>query len=63
MTTRCEVTGCKHEARWAAHKLFGKGGTIRVCDEHRPGSSKSRHSLGHATPFYDVRPITTRRAD
>jgi hypothetical protein len=54
---KCEVTGCKHEALWAATKLFGKGGVIRTCDEHKPDADKRPESLRHLPFFYKVEPI------
>lgn len=53
----CEVTGCKHEAKWEARKLFGKGGVIQVCDEHKPDASKRPESLKHLPFTYEVKPI------
>jgi hypothetical protein len=58
---KCEFTGCKHEARWAAHKLFGKGGYIRTCDEHKPDAEKRPASLRHLPFFYRVEPIAANR--
>jgi hypothetical protein len=54
---RCEFKGCKHEARWTARKLWGKGGEIRTCDAHRPDPDKRSESLRHLPFFYRVEPI------
>jgi hypothetical protein len=54
---KCEFSGCKKEARWDARKLWGKGGSIRVCDEHKPDAEKRPESLRKLPSFYDVRPI------
>ncbi len=62
MTTdpkRCEFSGCKYEARWLATKLWGKGGTIRTCDDHRPGSLDRPETLRNLPVFYRVELITT----
>lgn len=53
MAIKCEFGGCKHEARWIARKLWGKGGEIRTCDEHKPGAkAKPGQRI-----FYDVKPV------
>ena len=52
---KCEFTGCKHEAVWCATKLWGKGGTICTCDEHRPGS-RGKPAPGQRV-WYEVKPI------
>jgi hypothetical protein len=57
MANACEVKGCKHEAHWAARKLFGKGETLHVCDEHKPDASRRPEALRHLPFFYDVQPI------
>lgn len=54
---RCEFVGCKHEAKWAAHKLWGKGGTLHTCDKHKPGQRPRPESLKHLPVFYRVEPI------
>jgi hypothetical protein len=59
-TMKCEFAGCKHEAQWAALKLWGQGGTLHTCDRHKPGGRKRPESLRHLPSFYDVRPITAR---
>ncbi len=59
MKTKCELSGCKHEAKWAAHKLWGKGGTILTCDEHKPDASKRPESLKKLPFAYRVEPIET----
>lgn len=56
MTPTCEFAGCKEPARWDARKLWGKGGSIRTCNEHKPGG-KRPESMKHLPSFYDVRPI------
>lgn len=53
----CEFGGCKHRAAWTAHKLWGKGGTIRTCEEHKPGSKPRPASLAHLRDFYRLEPI------
>jgi hypothetical protein len=50
----CEFIGCNHKAAWLAHKLWGKGGTLRTCDAHKPGGDP-RAVAGRA--FYRVEPI------
>jgi hypothetical protein len=57
MARKCEFTGCKREATWVAAKLWGKGGTICTCDEHRPGSNPLPAHLAPERPWYDVKPI------
>lgn len=54
---KCDVKGCKHEARWSAVKLFGDRTTLRVCDEHKPDAEKRPPSLRHLPFFYVVEPI------
>ena len=54
---KCEFTGCKNRPRWSARKLFGKGGTICVCDAHKPDASKRPASLRHLPFFYEVKPL------
>lgn len=55
--TKCDFTGCKCEAKWTARKLFGDGGTLRVCEEHRPDAQKRPASPRSLPFFYVVRPI------
>jgi hypothetical protein len=57
MCVTCDFAGCMNEARWAALKLFGKGGTLKCCDEHKPDPAKRPKSLRNAPFFYDVRPL------
>ncbi len=52
--TKCEVHGCKQPARWIAHKLWNKGGAIRVCDGHKPDPAKRPEGLRHLPNFYRV---------
>jgi hypothetical protein len=54
---RCEVKGCKADARWTARKLWGTGGSLAVCDEHRPDPANRPDSLKHLPFFYEVAPI------
>lgn len=54
---KCEFSGCKKEASWEAHKLWGKGGSLKVCDQHKPGGRPRPESLRHLPSFYDVKPI------
>lgn len=57
----CEWSGCKARATIVAHKLWGKGGTLRCCDEHRPGSKSSdiarKMIEARGCPFYRLEPI------
>jgi hypothetical protein len=55
---RCGVAGCKRPARWSCRKLWGKGGVLLACDEHRPDASKRPPSLRHLPFFYDVQPVS-----
>lgn len=52
----CEFVGCHCKATTIAHKLFGKGGTIRTCNAHRPGSRPSP-AIKPQRPFYRIEPI------
>lgn len=52
----CEFVGCKCKATTIAHKLWGKGGTLRTCDAHKPGSAGT-HPIAQARPFYRLEPI------
>jgi hypothetical protein len=54
---RCDVKGCKHEARWTAVKLFGDRATLRLCDGCRPDVQKRPESLRKLPFFYRVEPI------
>ena len=54
---KCEFCGCKQPAKWVARKLWGKGGEIRTCDAHKPGSARRPEGLKHLPNFYDVRPL------
>jgi hypothetical protein len=54
---KCDFTGCRCEARWEARKLFGKGGSLKVCDEHKPDRAKRPESQQNLPFFYDVQPI------
>lgn len=53
----CEVSGCNKPRAWICTKLWGKGGTICTCDEHKPDASKRSESLRHLPSFYDIKPI------
>jgi len=53
----CEVKGCNRDAKWDARKLWGKGGSLNICDEHKPDADKRPESLRHLPFFYDVQPI------
>ncbi len=55
---KCDFGGCKHEAKWNARKLFGKGDTLHTCDQHKPDASKRPPSLRRLPFFYEVTPIT-----
>jgi hypothetical protein len=57
MATKCEFTGCKREVKWACRKLFGKGGTIHTCDQHKPDPEKRPERLRHLPFFYEVKPF------
>jgi hypothetical protein len=37
--------------------LWGKGGTLCTCDEHRPDAAKRAPALRHLPMFYEVEPI------
>jgi hypothetical protein len=52
----CEFSGCKCKATVIAHKLWGKGGTLRTCDDHKPG--RNPHPMTINRPFYRCEPIT-----
>lgn len=54
---KCEFTGCKHEAKWQAVKLFGDRKTLHVCDQHKPDASKRPASLKNVPMYYEVRSI------
>lgn len=54
---KCDFTGCKHEAKWQAVKLFGDRKTLHVCDQHKPDASKRPASLKNVPMFYDVQPL------
>lgn len=58
MAVKCEFLGCKAPAMWSAAKLWGKGGTICTCDEHKPGGKPS-NVIKVTRPWYDVKPIKT----
>lgn len=51
----CDFGGCHCKATTIAHKLWGKGGTLRTCDEHRPGQNP--HPITANRPFYRLEPI------
>jgi hypothetical protein len=53
----CEFGGCKARATWLNHQLWGRGGAIRTCDAHRPGSRARPESLRHLPTFYRSEPI------
>jgi hypothetical protein len=55
--TKCEFGGCEQEARWVARKLWGKGGQLVTCDEHKPDAEKRAPSLRHLPFFYEVKPL------
>jgi hypothetical protein len=57
---KCEFGGCKNRAVWSARKLWGKGGTLRTCDDHKPGSRERPASMQHLPSFYDITPIEGR---
>lgn len=57
-TNKCEFSGCKHPAKWAAAKLWGKGGTIYVCDEHKPDASKRPEKMKKLPFTYSIKPIS-----
>ncbi len=57
MSKRCEFNGCKGEPRWECRKLFGKGGTILTCDEHKPDAAKRPEGLRHLPFYYEVKAI------
>jgi hypothetical protein len=54
---KCEFSGCKCEAHWIAIKLWGKGGSLKVCDEHKPDPDKRPESQQKLPFFYDVQPL------
>ena len=54
---KCQFSGCKCEAKYAARKLFGKGDTLLVCEKHKPDADKRPASLRHLPFCYDVSPI------
>jgi hypothetical protein len=57
VTTKCDFGGCKCAAKWIARKLFGDGGTLRVCEKHKPDPDKRPASLRHLPFFYEVSAI------
>lgn len=60
--TTCDFGGCKCEAAWVATRLWGKGGTIRTCDEHRPGAKAKPAKPGERV-WYRVEPIDAEMTD
>jgi hypothetical protein len=36
LAPRCDVECCGVAASWRARKLYGDGGTLLLCDQHRP---------------------------
>jgi hypothetical protein len=54
---KCEFGGCGKPAAWVARKLWGKGGQLVTCDEHKPDASKRKESLRHLPFFYEVKAI------
>jgi hypothetical protein len=54
---KCDVKGCKHAARWVAHKLFGDRKTLHVCDACKPDPAKRPENLRHLPFFYRVEPL------
>jgi hypothetical protein len=57
--TKCEFSGCKNKATWKATKLWGKGGTICTCDDHKPGYNVARMKIDQQNDrqWYRVEPI------
>lgn len=53
----CGFSGCKKPAKWACRQLWGKGGTLHTCDEHKPDPGKRPESLKHLPFFYEVKPL------
>ncbi len=58
--TKCEFSGCRKVATWSCRKLFGSGGTICVCDDHKPDKSNRPASLRKTPSFYDCKPIAAK---
>lgn len=54
---KCNFTGCKQPAKWECKQLWGKGGALLTCDEHKPDPAKRPESLKHLPFFYDVKPL------
>jgi hypothetical protein len=54
---KCEVIGCKNLATWEAHKLWGKGGSILVCNECKPGASDRPARVKPLRAYYKLDPI------
>ena len=57
ISKKCVCAGCKKPVAWEARKLWGKGGVIYTCDEHRPGGLPRPESLKNLPSFYEVMPI------
>jgi hypothetical protein len=62
---KCDIKGCKHEAKWAARKLFGDGKVLHTCDGCKPDTAKLGERVRKAMEergikprlWYDVQPI------
>jgi hypothetical protein len=54
---KCGFSGCKRPAVWSCRQLWGKGGTLLTCDEHKPDRANRPESLNRLPFFYDVQPI------
>ncbi|HYE20946.1 MAG TPA: hypothetical protein VEA69_21045 [Tepidisphaeraceae bacterium] len=54
---KCGFSGCKKPAVWECRKLWGKGGVLFTCDQHKPDASKRPESLRHLPFFYEIKPL------
>jgi hypothetical protein len=54
---KCGFSGCKANAAFECRKLWGNGGVLFTCVNHKPGSVRRPESLKKLPFFYDVRPI------
>lgn len=54
---KCSFGGCKCEAKYVARKLWGKGGTLLVCEKHKPDANMRPASLRHLPFFYEISAI------
>lgn len=55
---KCDFADCTNQAHWRCRKLFGKGGFLFTCDEHKPDASKRTSETVKKLPmFYEITPI------